>query len=124
MIYQHPLAYALALEGIALLRGFGGLHDREFVDARLAEVRELPVTECLQAALPRGLQLRRCEEPRRPSPLVDSTGTPVRDRSPIERHRPGHVPSIWALRPWCPDATNAVLGDSPSAIVWQFQLAA
>ncbi|HEU5031084.1 MAG TPA: class I SAM-dependent methyltransferase [Spirillospora sp.] len=41
MIYEHPLAYLLGLEGVALLRGFAGEHDREFVDARIAEVRAL-----------------------------------------------------------------------------------
>ncbi|MGI5322524.1 class I SAM-dependent methyltransferase [Actinomadura nitritigenes] len=41
MIYEHPLAYLLGLEGVALLRAFAGEHDREFVDARIAEVRAL-----------------------------------------------------------------------------------
>ena len=41
MIHEHPLAYLLGLEGIALLRSFTGEHDRAFVDARLAEVRRL-----------------------------------------------------------------------------------
>ncbi|MGH3462207.1 MAG: methyltransferase domain-containing protein, partial [Kribbellaceae bacterium] len=37
-VYQHPLAYLIGLEGVALLRGFAGDYDREFVEARLAEV--------------------------------------------------------------------------------------
>ena len=41
VIYQHPLAYLLGLEGLALLRGWGGDFDREFVLARLDEVRRL-----------------------------------------------------------------------------------
>ena len=41
MIYQDPLAYLLGLEGIALLNAWAGEHDREFVDARLAEIRRL-----------------------------------------------------------------------------------
>ncbi|HUR76912.1 MAG TPA: class I SAM-dependent methyltransferase [Acidimicrobiales bacterium] len=41
MIYQHPLAYLIGLEGLALLRGWGGDFDRDFVEARLAEVRRL-----------------------------------------------------------------------------------
>lgn len=41
MIYQHPLAYLLGLEGVALLRGWAGDYDREFTLARLAEVRAL-----------------------------------------------------------------------------------
>jgi hypothetical protein len=39
VVYQHPLAYLLGIEGVALLRAWGGDHDREFVQARLAEVR-------------------------------------------------------------------------------------
>jgi SAM-dependent methyltransferase len=41
MIYQHPLAYLLGLEGIALLRAWAGDYDKAFVQARLAEVRRL-----------------------------------------------------------------------------------
>ena len=41
MIYQHPLAYLVGLEGLALLRGWAGDHDEDFVRARLAEVRRL-----------------------------------------------------------------------------------
>jgi SAM-dependent methyltransferase len=40
-IYQHPLAYLIGLEGIALLRAFSGAYDREFTLARLREIREL-----------------------------------------------------------------------------------
>jgi SAM-dependent methyltransferase len=39
--YEHPLAYLLGVEGIALLRAFTGAYDRAFVEARLAEVRRL-----------------------------------------------------------------------------------
>src|SRR5207244_6604886 len=41
IIYQHPLAYLLGLEGIALLRAYSGEYGREFVLARFREVREL-----------------------------------------------------------------------------------
>src|SRR4051812_24738172 len=47
MIYQHPLAYLLGLEGVALLRACAGDFDKEFVDRRLAEVRRLLATEAL-----------------------------------------------------------------------------
>jgi SAM-dependent methyltransferase len=47
MIYQHPLAYLLGLEGIALLRAWAGDFDKEFVDRRLAEVRRLLAAEAL-----------------------------------------------------------------------------
>lgn len=41
MIYQDPLAYLIGLEGIALLDAWAGEHDREFTEARLAEIRRL-----------------------------------------------------------------------------------
>ncbi|GIF67741.1 hypothetical protein Ais01nite_57760 [Asanoa ishikariensis] len=41
MIYQRPLAYLLALEGIALLRANAGDHDAEFSAARIDEIRRL-----------------------------------------------------------------------------------
>ncbi|TMR92739.1 class I SAM-dependent methyltransferase [Nonomuraea basaltis] len=50
MIYEHPLAYVLGLEGLALLRSFTGEYDREFVDARLTEIRRLLDDESLASA--------------------------------------------------------------------------
>jgi len=41
VIYQHPLAYLLGLQGIALLRAFSGVYDRDFTIARLREIRAL-----------------------------------------------------------------------------------
>lgn len=43
VIYQHPLAYLLGMEGLALLRAWAGDHDygKDFVLERLAEIREL-----------------------------------------------------------------------------------
>ena len=41
VIYQHPLAYLLGVEGVALLHAFAGWHDRDFTDARLAEIQVL-----------------------------------------------------------------------------------
>ncbi|MEE1928340.1 class I SAM-dependent methyltransferase [Streptomyces sp. TRM 70351] len=40
-MYESPLAYLLGLEGLALLRTFTGEHDREFAEARVAEIRRL-----------------------------------------------------------------------------------
>jgi SAM-dependent methyltransferase len=85
--------------------------------------RVRPTSEYLAAALPRGLAVRRCEEPRRPSPLVDGTGTPPGDPEPIAPHVAGQVPDIWSLHPWCPEATNAAYRGTPAVIVWHFQLA-
>jgi len=41
VIYQHPLGYLLGLQGIALLRAFNGEYDREFTEARIAEIRAM-----------------------------------------------------------------------------------
>lgn len=46
MIHQHPLAYLLGLEGIALLRAWAGEYDKAF-EARLAEIRRLLDSEAL-----------------------------------------------------------------------------
>jgi SAM-dependent methyltransferase len=47
VIYQHPLAYLLGLEGLALLRAWAGDFDKEFVDRRLTEVRRLLADQAL-----------------------------------------------------------------------------
>lgn len=40
-IFQHPLAYLVGLEGVALMKAFAGEFGRDFTRARLAEVRAL-----------------------------------------------------------------------------------
>ncbi|MFB4268880.1 class I SAM-dependent methyltransferase [Nonomuraea sp. GTA35] len=50
MTYEHPLAYVLGLEGMALMRAFTGEHDREFVEERIAEIRRLLADESLAEA--------------------------------------------------------------------------
>jgi ubiquinone/menaquinone biosynthesis C-methylase UbiE len=49
VIYQHPLAYLLGMEGLALLRAWAGDDDfgQQFVAARLAEIRRLLDDETL-----------------------------------------------------------------------------
>jgi SAM-dependent methyltransferase len=47
VIYQHPLAYLMGLEGVALLRAWNGDFDEEFVRVRLDEVRRLLANEAL-----------------------------------------------------------------------------
>lgn len=47
MVYQHPLAYLLGLEGIALLRAWAGDFDEAFVHRRLDEIRRLLATGAL-----------------------------------------------------------------------------
>lgn len=49
MSYEHPLAYLLGLEGIVLRRAFTGEYDRDFVDARVDEIRRLLDDESLAA---------------------------------------------------------------------------
>ena len=78
-------------------------------------------SDYLAAALPLGLQVRRCEEPRQPSPLVGDDGTDLYDDETPD-HVPGNPPNIWALHRFCPTATNAAYRDSPAAIIWHFQL--
>jgi len=41
VVYQHPLAYLLGLQGVALLRAYNGEYDREFTEARIAEIRAM-----------------------------------------------------------------------------------
>jgi ubiquinone/menaquinone biosynthesis C-methylase UbiE len=78
-------------------------------------------SEYLAAALPLGLQLRRCEEPRIPDPLVDDQGESIHG-GPDPQHVPDTPPNIWALHRWCPEATNAAYRGKPSSIILQFQL--
>jgi ubiquinone/menaquinone biosynthesis C-methylase UbiE len=83
-------------------------------------IRARLTSEYLAAALPLGLQVRRCEEPRRPSPLVDERGES--EGAPVPPHVPGEPPSIWALHRWAPAATNAAYRGAPIVIVWHFRL--
>jgi ubiquinone/menaquinone biosynthesis C-methylase UbiE len=79
-------------------------------------------SDYLAAALPLGLQVRRCEEPRRPSPLIDDEGVDLYDGVPAPEHIPGKPPNIWSLHRFCPAATNAAWQGKPAAIIWHFQL--
>ncbi|HEX5189684.1 MAG TPA: class I SAM-dependent methyltransferase [Streptosporangiaceae bacterium] len=74
------------------------------------------VSDYLAAALPLGLQVRACEEPRLPYPTVSPDATPP---AAVE-----HPSDIWSLQCWCPAAANAAAKDTPIAIVWHFQLSA
>jgi len=77
-------------------------------------------SEYLAAALRFGLQVRRCEEPLRPFPLVDDSG--LSEGAPVPDHVPGAPPNTWALHRGCPAATNAAYRGLPAAIIWHFQL--
>ncbi|TDD51218.1 class I SAM-dependent methyltransferase [Nonomuraea terrae] len=58
MRYEHPLAYVLGLQGMALMRSFTGEHGRAFVETRVAEIRELLDDESLADA---GVDVARVE---------------------------------------------------------------
>lgn len=80
-------------------------------------------SDYLAVALPAGFEVRRCEELRRKTPLVDDKGRDLADPETPD-HRPGRPPVIWALHRFAPEATNAAYRGKPHAIVWHFQLSA
>jgi ubiquinone/menaquinone biosynthesis C-methylase UbiE len=79
-------------------------------------------SDYLAAALPLGLQVRRCLEPTRPTPLLAEDGTYLYDDEPPPDHVPGSPPNIWALHGFCTVATNAAFDGNPIGIIWHFQL--
>jgi SAM-dependent methyltransferase len=81
-------------------------------------------SEYLAAALSLGLHVQRCEEPRRPAPLIGEDGTDLHDEAPAPEHVPGEPPNIWALHQFALAATNAAYRDAPIVIVWDFELGA
>lgn len=74
-------------------------------------------SDYLDAALPLGLQVRRCVEPRFPDPVIGPGMAPPGGAIP-EYHPADH----WSLQPWCAAATNAAYRDTPAVIIWHFQL--
>ncbi|MDQ3493802.1 MAG: class I SAM-dependent methyltransferase [Chloroflexota bacterium] len=78
-------------------------------------------SDYLSVALPLGLQVRECVEPRRPAPLIDDeesdmiTGGPP---PPVELTEPW---SVWALHDFAVEATNAAWAGNPAALIWHFQ---
>lgn len=85
-------------------------------------IRTRLASDYIAAALPLGLQVRRCEEPRRPFPLVDDGDVRSATGDVFPDHVPGAPPNIWALHRWCTAATNAAYRDNPAVVVWHFQL--
>ena len=80
------------------------------------------VSDYLAVALPLGFEVRRCEEPRRPSPLVRPDGSSITDDGAPPEHDPEGAPDIWALHAFAAEATNAAYQDVPAAIIWHYQL--
>jgi ubiquinone/menaquinone biosynthesis C-methylase UbiE len=85
-------------------------------------IRTRLTSDYLAAALPLGLQVRRCEEPRRPFPLVDDGDLRSATGDVFPDHVRGAPPNIWALHRWCTAATNAAYRDSPAVVILHFQL--
>jgi SAM-dependent methyltransferase len=85
-------------------------------------IRVRLTSDYIAAALPLRLQVRRCEEPRRPFPLVDDGDLRSATGDEFPDHVPDAPPNIWALHRWCPAATNAAYRDNPAVIIWHFQL--
>jgi SAM-dependent methyltransferase len=79
--------------------------------------RNRRASDYLSVAVPLGLQVRRCEEPRLPQSYVDPDLHPS-----IDQMLPDGPPNIWMLHHWFPQATNAALQDIPVGIVWHFHL--
>jgi SAM-dependent methyltransferase len=78
-------------------------------------------SDYLRAALLLGLQVRRCEEPTVPSPLLDEDGRTIHDGVRLPDYVPGEPFSIWQLHARAIEATNAAWRDKPSVIIWHFQ---
>jgi SAM-dependent methyltransferase len=81
-----------------------------------------PTSEYLAAALPLGLEVRRCVEPQRSSPIVNDDGTDPYDNAMSPEHMPGSPPNVWALHRYATAATNAAYRGNPIVIVWHFEL--
>ncbi|MEV4109428.1 hypothetical protein [Nonomuraea sp. NPDC049695] len=89
--YVHPLAWLLALEGVALLRTQAGdLGDEEYVARRIAEIRRLTADRDLA-----------CHEPRW-GEVSGGHGGPLAQR-------------------WCPEAAAAAYHDTPAVIIWHLR---
>jgi SAM-dependent methyltransferase len=79
-------------------------------------------SDYLAAALPLGLDVRHCEQPRVPSPLLDEQGRTVHDGKRLPLQDPDQPPSTWSLHAEAIEATNAAWRGKPSSLIWLFQL--
>ena len=79
-------------------------------------------SEYLRAALPLGFEVRRCEEPEVPSPLITDDGRTSTTASGSPTTTPTIPPYICAaLHAKALAATNAAWR-KPSSVIWLFQL--
>jgi SAM-dependent methyltransferase len=81
-----------------------------------------PASDYLAAALSLGLEVRHCEQPRVPSPLLDEQGRTVHDGKRLPLQDPDQPPSTWSLHAEAIEATNAAWRGKPSSLIWLFQL--
>ncbi len=83
MSHEHPLAYLLGIEGTALLRSFVGDcdFDREFAQARIAEIRRLPDDKKLCGA---GISVGRVDAPEGYNIWAHTYDTPGNGAFPYE----------------------------------------
>jgi SAM-dependent methyltransferase len=103
VIYQHPLAYLLGVEGLALLRAWAGDHDEAFVRARLAEVRRLLDEPALAGHA--GVAVRRGDLARAYRPWSESYDAPRNSifdfDEPVMREILGELPAGTGLDAAC-----------------------
>jgi SAM-dependent methyltransferase len=79
-------------------------------------------SEYLAAALPLGLEVLRCEQPRVPWPLLDDEGRTLHDGERVPPQDPAEPPYIWGLHAEAIEATNAAWRGKPSSIIWELRL--
>ncbi len=141
MIYEHPLAYVLGLEGIALMRAYTGEHDRAFVEARLAEIREFLDDDSLTDAAVEVTRVDTLDGYRIWSQTYDGPNAAFDADEPFIRklvdalpagdalERPGERTDVlgpWDVWPWAlcdlaPEAARAAIAGTPSMLFWHFQ---
>jgi hypothetical protein len=128
VIYQHPLAYLLGLEGLALLRAFSGVYDRACTSDRFREIRALLDSA---DALGDGIEARPIathEGYARWAAFYDEPGNELIDiEQPIVREIIDGLPVGIAVDARCGTGRHAAylasLGHTnPVGIIWHFQL--
>jgi SAM-dependent methyltransferase len=78
--------------------------------------RRFLASDYLSAAIPLGLQVRRCEEPRTRLPAIEPDSRPPAGEAPSDA-----LPGVATLDRWCPAAVAAAHRDVPVLVVWHFQ---
>ena len=79
-------------------------------------------SDYLSVALPLGLPVRDCIEPRRPSPLVDDDEVDASGGALTPPDQATEPWSLWALHDFAVEATNAAWAGNPAVLIWHFQM--